>query len=450
MFNKKLLFNSTILSIPGIISIFISLLAIPIHLKIAGIESYGNYIIFHILLSISFLLNLGIAKSIVISINNFPKYKKEIAFEGIKYTSYISILILIILIFLFTFFSQTLNEYNFFILKYCLIGIIISLFFLCYESILLGNEKFKFASFFNFFFYSISLSGPSLILIFYENLNVKNLITISTIIKLVVILIMLLVLIKKKLIKRKMNNILFKNLKKNSKWLTLNSALVQFYDVFDKYLIKIFLGPVALATYSIPQQITGKLSVVSKGFSAFLLPFLARKKINNNDFNTSLVIFLKILPVIIFLFFPLYSVLLKFWLGNQFNQDIVDLAKIFSLSVIFGCSSHILVTKFEASQILKENLKFESILLPFFLICIFLLIFKSFSLFIISLAILGKELILLLFRINFLKKEIINVRKYYYYLLAFTLMLIFSFYNQILFFILEAILIIIILKKYDK
>ena len=47
MFNKKLLFNSAILSIPGLISIFISLLAIPIHLKIAGIESYGNYIIFH-------------------------------------------------------------------------------------------------------------------------------------------------------------------------------------------------------------------------------------------------------------------------------------------------------------------------------------------------------------------------------------------------------------------
>ena len=38
MFSKKLLFNSTILSIPGLISIFISLLAIPIHLKIAGIE----------------------------------------------------------------------------------------------------------------------------------------------------------------------------------------------------------------------------------------------------------------------------------------------------------------------------------------------------------------------------------------------------------------------------
>tara|TARA_Y100000590_G_scaffold431917_1_gene547234 strand:+ start:1248 stop:2600 length:1353 start_codon:yes stop_codon:yes gene_type:complete len=450
VYNKKLLFNSTILSIPGLISIFISLLAIPIHLKIAGIENYGNYIIFHILLSLSFLINLGIAKSIVISINNFPKHNKEVAFEGIKYTAYISLIILFFLTVSSIFFSYTINEYKFFLFKYCLIGIIISLFFLSCESIFLGNEKFKFASFFNFFFYSIALSGPSLILIFYESLNVKQLIIISTSIKLIVTVIMFLVLIKEKLIKNKTKKILLKNLKKNSKWLTLNSILVQFYDVFDKYLIKIFLGPIALATYSIPQQITGKLSVVSKGFSAFLLPFLARKKINNSDFNVSLVIFLKILPVIIFLFFPLYSILLKFWLGNQFDQDIVNLAKVFSLSVIFGCASHILVTKFEASQTLKENLKFESLLLPFFLICIFLLVFKSFSLFTISLAILGKELILLVYRINFLKKEIINAEKYYYYLFTFMLMLVFSLYNQILFYISEAILIIIILKKYDK
>ena len=78
MQNKKLLTNASFLSIPGILAIFISLVSIPIHLKTAGAENYGNYIIFHILLSISFLLNLGIAKSIVISINNFPKYKKEI------------------------------------------------------------------------------------------------------------------------------------------------------------------------------------------------------------------------------------------------------------------------------------------------------------------------------------------------------------------------------------
>ena len=128
MFNKKLLFNSAILSIPGLISIFISFLAIPVHLKIAGIENYGNYIIFHFFLTISFLLNLGIAKSITISINNFPNHKKEVAFEGIKYTLFISIFILFFLFIFLFFFEKIFNIEKIFLLKYCTLGIIISLF----------------------------------------------------------------------------------------------------------------------------------------------------------------------------------------------------------------------------------------------------------------------------------------------------------------------------------
>ena len=197
MLNKKLLFNSAILSVPGLISIFISLLAIPIHLKIAGIENYGNYIIFHFFLTISFLLNLGIAKSIVISINNFPKYKKQVAYEGIKYTLYICLFIFIFLSIFLLFFEELFSTEKIFLFKYCSLGIIISLFFLCFEGILLGNEKFKFLSFFNFIFYSISLSGPSLTLIFYKNLTLENLIIISTTIKLLTILIRLFILIKK-------------------------------------------------------------------------------------------------------------------------------------------------------------------------------------------------------------------------------------------------------------
>ena len=81
------------------------------------------------------------------------------------------------------------------------------------------------------------------------------------------------------------NNILMNNLKINSKWLTLNNILVQFYDICDKYLVKIFLGPIALTAYSIPQQLTGKLSIFSKGFSVILLTILSKKKISNENFN---------------------------------------------------------------------------------------------------------------------------------------------------------------------
>ncbi len=430
--NKKLIINSTILSVPGIISIFISIASIPIHLNTAGIENYGNYIFFHIFLSLSFLLNLGIAKSIVISINGFPRFKDQIAGEGFKYTILICLVISFITLIFAIFFKSLISSYEFFYIEWYLFGILISLIFLCFEAILQGNEKFKTLSLFNFIFYSLSLSIPSLSLIVYPELTLKNLILISIIIKLLSIFSMFIIVIKNNLLKQSSKKILLNNLKRNSKWLTLNSVLIQFYDVFDKYLIKMFLGPVYLATYSIPQQITGKLSILSKGFSAFLLPFLSRKNYKNKDFNTSLTIFLKIFPFLIFLLFPFYSFLLKLWLGEEYSQDILILTKIFSISIIFGSASHILVTKFEASQTLKENLKFESSLLPFFLLALFFLILNSFSLVIISLVIFLKELVLLILRLNFLKKEIVNVKIYYYLLLIFNLILFFSIYDYVL------------------
>ncbi len=78
---NNLLKGSSILSAPGIVSIFISLLSIPIHLNYAGPENYGNYIIFHFILMIAINLNFGIGKSTAISINNFPEKKKKLALK---------------------------------------------------------------------------------------------------------------------------------------------------------------------------------------------------------------------------------------------------------------------------------------------------------------------------------------------------------------------------------
>ena len=76
--NYKILKNSTILSLPGLFSVFLSLISIPIHLNIAGTESYGNYIIFHFILVLSIIFNFGIGKSIAVSINNYQKKIKKL------------------------------------------------------------------------------------------------------------------------------------------------------------------------------------------------------------------------------------------------------------------------------------------------------------------------------------------------------------------------------------
>ncbi len=446
---KDLLTNSSILSTPGIISIFISLLAIPIHLKYAGPENYGNYIIFHFILLVSINFNFGIGKSVTISINNFLSKKKEISYEAIIYTRNITLIIFII--FLTLFFLKKVNIFDFTkyyeYMPHLFIGSIITIFFITFEGILQGNRKFKSISILNLFFFSLSTSIPSLILIYKNDLNLENLILISILIKLFTVLMMFLIIKDNNLYKISKNKILMTNLKKNSKWITLNSILIQFYDLFDKYLVKIFLGPVAVATYSIPQQLTGKLSVISKSFSAFLLPDLSRKKIDNLNFNFSLRVFIKFIPILIFIILPFYPIILKLWLGSNYNETIHNLTKIFSLSIIFSCASHILITKFEASKTLYKNLKIEFFLLPFFLITLFFLTIKNFPLLIIGILILLKEILLFFLRLNFLKSEIVEFKKYYFFSLYFLFILFLSFYDQNLYYLSLIPLIIIFLKK---
>tara|TARA_Y100000591_G_C21675110_1_gene615016 strand:- start:75 stop:845 length:771 start_codon:yes stop_codon:yes gene_type:complete len=245
------------------------------------------------------------------------------------------------------------------------------------------------------------------------------------------------------LIKKSKGKILFTNLKKNSQWLTLNSLLIQFYDLFDKYLVKIFLGPIAIATYSIPQQLTGKLSIFSKGFSAFLLPNLSKKKNDNQHFNYSLEIFLKVIPILILLFFPFFETFLNYWLGENSNKTILTLTKIFSISSIFACASHLIITKFEASKTLYRNLKIEIILMPFFLFSLFYLTSNYFTLIHISILILLKEWFLLFLRLHLLKNEIRNLKDYYIISFSTVLALYLSINSNELFF---PLVILIILK----
>ena len=446
---KNLVSISTILSVPGIISIFVSLISIPIHLNYAGAESYGNYIIFHFLLMISINLNLGIGKSVVISINNFFKKRKEISYEAIIYTRNVSLIIflifLLVLVFDKTLNNDFLNIYKF--TKYLFIGSIITIFFITLEGILQGNRKFKSISFLNLLFFNLSLAVPSILLIYDNKLTLENLIIISILIKSISVLIMFLMVIKLGLVKKSKSRDLFENLKANSKWITLNSILIQFYDLFDKYLIKFFLGPIAVATYSIPQQLTGKLSIVSKSFSAFLLPDLSKKKIDNDNFNFSLQIFLKFVPLLILLTIPLYPLVLKFWLGNSYSETIHQLTKIFSVSVIFSCASHILITKFEASKSLYNNLKIELLLMPFFLFVLYFLTSGVFTLIQISFLILLKELTLFFLRLSFLTNEVKKIKEYYFLSLYFLLMLYFSFNNENLYYFCLILLILNFFRK---
>ena len=441
--------NSYILSIPSIFGIVLALVAIPIHLQINGKSDYGNYIFFHFIISFGLLLNMGINKIVAIEIAK-KKFFIEIINQSLKLSFKIILAVLLISLILYL---QLKNFNNIFIIG---IGLSLTIFYLTLEGILQGFRNFKLLSFVNFVFYTLSLNVPSIVLLSNNNFNFEVLIKFSILIKIFSIIIILIYL--KKFFKfnfsknSKYNFSL--NFRKYSKWYSLHLLNLQIFDFMDKYLIKLFIGPIALAIYSIPYQLAGKLTILSKSISAVLLPEIS----NSNEktiFNHSLNTFSFIIPFFLLIAFFFLDKLLIFWLQNQYSETILELTKIFLIISWISGISHILITFFEGKKKLKFNTILEIYFLFPFLLVLFYVLIQYENLIYVSFILLLKEMILLIFRTNKIKKNIYKLQLIYLNIIIVIINLLINiYYNQ--YFIYSFILLILfnsflfIEKRYRK
>ena len=74
-------------------------------------------------------------------------------------------------------------------------------------------------------------------MIYHGFIDVNKLILVSILIKFFILVIMITNIINKKLLVKSKKNRLLKYIKVNSLWITLYNLLVQFYEMFDKYVI---------------------------------------------------------------------------------------------------------------------------------------------------------------------------------------------------------------------
>ncbi len=401
----NLIKNSSILSTPSILGVFLSLISIPIHLGINGKEDYGNYIFFHFLFSFGLLLNFGINKITAIEISK-KKNISEIIKQSIKNSLYIIISVLIIFCIL-NFAIWKIKSFSIIGL-----GLSVTIIYFTLEGVLQGLKRFKLLSLVNFIFFTLSLNLPSIILLTNYQFNFFNLIIISILIKIISIFLILYSFKKYLLDKRKANYRLFPKLKKYSKWYFVHISNIQIYDFIDKYFIKLILGPVSLAIYSIPYQLAGKITVLSKSIAAVLLPNISSgNEIRNFNYSIRLYVFL--IPLFLLIFFPLIDEFLRFWLKDEYSNEILQLTKIFLVVAWMSGISHIFIAHFEA----KGNIKFNTILelyfiIPFIII-LFLIIFYLKNLIFVCLFLILKELILILIRSNKLRKYITSLEFIY-------------------------------------
>ena len=85
--------------------------------------------------------------------------------------------------------------------------------------------------------------------------------------------------------------------------------------------------------------------------------------------------------------------------------------------------------------------------MPFFLYSLYHLTSLDYSLLLISLLILIKEMVLFILRINILKQKIQKVNSYYLYSILFLIMLYLSFFNNNLYFVFLLLLILNLFRK---
>jgi O-antigen/teichoic acid export membrane protein len=397
--------NTLITIMPSIVSILFSLASVPIFLNFGDLQTYGEYIFAHIIISFGFFLTFGFAKITALEIIK----KKELAKSYFVFSILKTIIIFIITLILFKIFRYykfSIFSESFDILIIC--GICLTTLFCYLESILQGLKLFKSNAISNFFFYGFSITSSSLIYFFNEEVTVNNLFIFSLTIKVLSISAVILMLIKNKILNKggfSLINI-FANYK-SAGWITLSLILVQIYDFLDKYLIKIAIGSKILGSFSIAQQISGKMSIISKGLSFTLLPNVSKKKngikITTKAIEFILYIFSLFLVVIVF---PSLKIILSLWLGKSFSELILNLSIVFFFISWVSCISHIYITFYEGNKIFKKNSLIEITFLPLFLTMLIVSYIKK-DIMYFCMSLLIKEIIFLISRSWMIKNKII-------------------------------------------
>ena len=433
LYNNKYLNNILISGLPGILSIFLSFFSIPIFLNLLSADLYANFLIQHSILTLGMVLNLNLGKFAAIKIQKVNlNNKKKIIFTSLITSFVTGILLSAITYLVILFFFENKNFFN---ISFSLfLGLFVTIFFISIEHIAKGLGYFRLYSISNFLFYSVSLSLPAFFLIISsQNFNIlNNLFIVSLYVKCFSLLCLIFYLIfKKDLILTKLDFKLFIEFKIHSRWMTLSAFYNQIYDYIDKYLIKITLGSVMLVTYAVPQLIAAKLTIFAHAIIAVLLPKLSIKRNNRQKkeiLSANLYLFLNLIGVILILLLPFYDELLKWWLKDSYNLEILKIFKIFILLTFLGCFSLIIIAFYEANLVSKKNTRYETVsIIPF---CIGLLycVYCG-NIFLFAFLLMFKEFIMLFVRLINIKKYIINFKIFNSTIILFFLAYIFSFFD---------------------
>lgn len=140
----------------------------------------------------------------------------------------------------------------------------------------------------------------------------------------------------------------------------------------DRFVIASLLGPAALPSYSIPQEVLQRLLVVSGAMGTAIMPALsALDSVQRRALYLRCIIFvgaiflLIVLPVVLSV-----DLIFRSWLGDGFSDDMVPVAKIIMIGVFFNAIGQVSLTALYASN--RPGYVAKAHIMELFLYAIFL------------------------------------------------------------------------------
>ena len=440
--------NIIISSIPGFISIVLSFFSIPIYLNYLGLEKYGNFLILHIFLTIVMITNFNLGKIASIKMQKFSNNNRKSIISTTIFVSFIASFFVSSALYIVYLFA--INHYSGLVLyndKLFFFALFISNIYVNLENICKGVRHYYLSSVSNLIFYSFSLSMPALFIISDSKIygNIQTLFEISIFFKILSIFLLIITFAYKKFFNSNiLSELIIKDFILYSKWQTLSSTYVQIFDFFDKYLIKIFLGAANLTLYSIPQQIAGKLSILSDAIIAVFIPRISSRKTTKdilNIFNSNFYIFFYLIGISLIIINPFLDEIIKWWLGKNINLKIIYLFKIFLLVSFYICITHIISTFFDTQYKSKKNSQIETIILIFFIFGLIVSVYyKDINYF--AYTILLRAMLTFVIKAIVVRKNLINFKMLIIQNLIFCLIFLFSILENYYLFYISSIIFI--------
>jgi len=447
---KKIL----IYSIPGISSILISTLSILFFLKYFPSIKYANFILQHLFLTIGQgVFSLGLGRIASIKIQNLNRGNKKKIISTTIYTSFFLGIILSVLICLFFIFF--IKKYSIFEITLSLLfGLIFSCIYQTCEDIGKGLGYVKVCSVSNIFFFNISISLPAF-LMFIQPTNaiiIDYAFEVSVIVKFLTLFFFIKFLFKKKIISfkdielKKIKNFFYPSI-----WFTIYAIFHQILYSLDKYFIKISLGASQLILFSLPQQLSQKLGILSQAVCSVILPKLS-KNINNKDEILTANIYgvFYFLSIVLIIAIPFLEYVLYFFLENKYNYTITIIFKFFLLISFYNCISEIIINFYHAELQIKRDVKYITFsIVPFIIGLIICTKTKEILTFVILILI--KDLILLIWRILSAKKFVKNFQLLIFQIIIFNILYINEIYkNYVSYFVFVILFLFFLIKNSNK